>query len=122
MSAVPKYSLADRPKWWLPRVMKWLAILAFVIGGVFIIFGLIAGYFYMEIPSEDESVKEALYGALSTTFENSGYYLILTGFYGLILWLASKAVDKVDQLVWLNASDEDRDFILKKRKRKNAKN
>lgn len=42
-------------------------------------------------------------------------------FYAGIFWLVSLAVDKVDQLVWLNASDEDRGFILQKRNRKNAK-
>jgi len=115
------YTLSDRPPLRMVSWLKWLAIAAFVLAIVFIIAGLIAGYMYMEIPSEDESALEALYGALSTTLENAGYYLISTGFFGLILWMASIAVDRLDQLVWLNASDEDRAEIIAKRKKKRVK-
>jgi len=64
------YKLSDRPKWWLPKLMKWGSI------------GIV--------------------------------------FYAAVFWMLSLAVDKIDQLVWLNASDEDREEILAKRKKKNA--
>ena len=110
-----RLSLKDRPPLKIVSWLKWLAIIAFISAFIFIIAGLITGYFYMEIPSEDETATEALLGALSTTFENFGYYLISTGFYGLVLWLASNAVDRLDQLVWLSASDEDRREIISQR-------
>ena len=31
MSTTLKYTLADRPKWWLPRVMKWVSLLTAVL-------------------------------------------------------------------------------------------
>ena len=112
------YKLSDRPKWWLPKFMKWIAVLTAVLALIMWI-----GSLAMEAidtialngsASEEESdalnlsymTDEVLWGALGILF------------YAAVFWLLSLAVDKIDQLVWLNASDEDREEILAKRKKK----
>ncbi len=116
-------TLESRPSWY---VVKWLKVLSFVIFAfsfLMIALGLIAGYLYMSIPAEEESALEAFYGAVSGTLENAGYYGISIGFYALILWLVSQGVDRIDQLVWLNADETDRAYLYNSRKKKkNAKN
>lgn len=117
-NAIDLLTLESRPPW---RVVKWLkraTVVIFAIAVLMIILGLITGYLYMQIPSEEESALEALYGAISSTLENAGYYCIVIGFYALIMWLASQAVDRIDQLVWLNADETDRLYIYNKRKKK----
>lgn len=116
------YKLSDRPNWWLPRLMKWFAILT---AGLALIMWL--GSFVLEAfdimalnggSNEEDSVvldlsylaDEVMWGAIGVLF------------YASVFWMLSLAVDKIDQLVWLNASDEDREEILAKRKKKNAKN
>jgi len=115
-------TLDSRPPWRVVGWLKKLTIIVFVLAVLMIIFGLIAGYFYMQIPSDEETPLEAFYGAVLSTLENAGYYGIAIGFYALIMWLASQAVDRIDQLVWLNADETDRLYIYNKRMRNNAKN
>ena len=115
-------TLEARPPWHVVRWLKRLTIVVFIIAVLMIIFGLIAGHLYMQIPSDEESPLETFYGALSTTLEDAGYYGISIGFYALILWLVSYGVDKIDQLVWLNANQTDREYIYKQRVKTDAKN
>jgi len=116
------YKLSDRPSWWLPRLMKWVAVLSAAIAllmfvGSFILEALDSYALGQTVDGEDSVVlnlsyiaDEALWGSLGILF------------YAVVFWMLSLAVDKIDQLVWLNASDEDREEILAKRKKKNAKN
>ena len=52
--------------------------------------------------------------------ENVLWSMIVILFCVAFIFILSLALDKIDQLVWLNASDEDREEILAKRKKKNA--
>jgi len=119
-SGASKYTLADRPKWWLPRVMKWLTILSVLFALILWLSSMLLEVFMVAALNGDEG-SEAFTELVYFTDEAALAALGVL-FYAGIFWLVSLAVDKVDQLVWLNASDEDRDFILQKRKRKNAKN
>lgn len=107
--------LEDRPKLKLATWFKWLAIIAFALAVLLIILGLLLGYFYIEFSVGDETRSGSILGAVVQVLESLGYYMISLGFYGLMLWLAAKAVDYLDQLVWLNATDEDRRKIISQR-------
>ncbi len=114
------YKLSDRPKWWLPKLMKWVAILATTLSVIMWIGSMaleaVDTYALNGAVSDGDSVAlnlsymadEVLWGAIGILF------------YAVVLWMISLAVDKIDQLVWLNASDEDRAEILAKRKKKDA--
>jgi hypothetical protein len=116
-------TLESRPTWYVVRWLKIATLVIFMLSMIMILMGLVAGYIYMSIPSGEESALEAFYGAISSTLENSGYYGISIGFYALVLWLISQGVDRVDQLVWLNADNTDREYLYNSRKKKkNAKN
>ena len=122
MTNTPKYSLADRPKWWLPKLMKWVSVITAVLALVMWVGSLILesldAYALNSAANEEDSVAlnfsyladEVMWGAIAILF------------YAVVFWMLAVAVDKLDQLVWLNATDADRDFILQKRNRKNAKN
>jgi len=122
MTNTPKYSLADRPKWWLPKLMKWVSVITAVLALVMWVGSLILEsldvYALNSAANEEDSVAlnfsyladEVMWGAIAILF------------YAVVFWMLAVAVDKLDQLVWLNATDADRDFILQKRNRKNAKN
>lgn len=117
-----KYKLSDRPNWWLPKLMKWAALLSAAFAllmfvGSFILEAIDNYALSGSVDSEDSVVlnlsyiaDEALWGALGILF------------YAAVFWMLSLAVDKLDQLVWLNASNEDREEIIAKRRKKNAKN
>ena len=51
-----------------------------------------------------------------------GMYTLTLAFYAGILWLISLIVDKVDQIVWLNATEQDRLNIYNQRQKKKNKN
>jgi len=88
MNTTLKYTLADRPKWWLPLIL-WLGSMLLEWIAVKALNGSEGGEAYLDVAyMADEAVLTTI-GIL---------------FYAGIFWLVSLAVDKVDQLVWLNAS------------------
>jgi len=116
------YKLSDRPSWWLPKLMKWAAILSAVIAllmfvGSFTLEALDTYALSEAVEGEDSVVMNLSYIADEALWAALGIL-----FYAAVFWMLSLAVDKIDQLVWLNASDDDRAEILAKRKKKNAKN
>ncbi|MEP3892267.1 MAG: hypothetical protein ABJN69_17540 [Hellea sp.] len=111
-------TLDSRPPWHVVKWLKRLAIGIFAFSVFMIVFGLIAGYLYMQIPGDGETEIEAFYNAASSLLEDAGYYGLVYGFYALILWLASQGVDRIDQLVWLKADETDRRYIYNQRTKK----
>lgn len=115
------YKLSDRPKWWAVRVFKVLSLFtaAFALIALIVIFVFTTFEVFdvMALSGAEESGSE-----LILYFLDEAVWLSLgLLFYALIFWFLSLAIDKLDQLVWLNASQEDRSEILQKRKKKNAK-
>jgi len=91
---------------------------------------MLIGYFwasYIYRTSEDLKGIEGA-EALTAMMGNPGdllmsiaYYVLSVAFYAGILWLISLILDKVDQLVWLAASKEDRLHIYNQRHKKKQK-
>jgi len=127
MNDFKNYKLSDRPKWWLPRLFKWLAIICAAIG---FITWLISAWLYSMVSFDTVALSEGgdelqeTFTEMSASFlEEASSLLFDTLFIVAFLWLLAIAVDKLDQLVWLNATNEDRSAIIHKRKKKkNAKN
>jgi len=122
MSDASKYTLADRPKWWLPTFFK-------IVGLAIAVIGLIAYFASLSLFAS----AEALYGdsddwddsrevMLGSIMDDTASLAVEALFALAFLWLLAIGLDKLDQLVWLNATDQDREDILAKRKKKNAKN
>ena len=114
------YKLSDRPKWWLPKLMKWVAIASTVFGIIMFIGSMVLEGIDTYALSGGEYDEESIALSLSYFAEEALWGSIGIVFYAAVFWMLSLAVDKIDQLVWLNASDEDREEILAKRKKKNA--
>lgn len=114
------YKLSDRPKWWLPRLFKFLGLAVAAIG---ILSYLASLSFYASadaLHGESEEWQESREVLLGSLMEDTATLAIDALFALAFLWLLAIGLDKLDQLVWLNASDEDREDILAKRKKKNA--
>lgn len=123
MNDIVTYKLSDRPKWWLPKLFRWLAV---IFGGLAAVSYLSSLWIYWMLDNAvsitDETGEDAGESFAGLLTEGSST-LVDVLFYIVFFWVISIAVDKLDQLVWLNASDEDRSEITQKRKKKkNAKN
>ena len=122
MSEVKSYKLSNRPKWWLPKLFKWLAIIS---AGIGLITWLISTWLYSMVTFDvaalsegDEELQETFAEMSAGFLEEASTLLFDTLFIVAFLWLLAIAVDKLDQLVWLNATNEDRSEIIQKRKKK----
>ena len=117
-----KYKLADRPKWWLPTFFK-VVVIALGLMGLIAYFASLLLYaqaetLYGDSDEWDESREVLMGGVMDDTASLALEAIFVVAF----LWLLAIGLDKLDQLVWLNATDQDREEILAKRKKKNAKN
>ena len=126
MSEIRTYKLSDRPKWWLPRLFKWLAVLS---AGIALITWLLSIWLYstvfdvMALNGSSEELQSTFTEMSAGVLEETSTLFFETIFIIGFLWLLAIGVDKLDQLVWLNATDEDRfEIIQKRKKKKNAKN
>ena len=120
---VKKYSLADRPKWWLPKVMKWLTLIGAIMAVLMWLSSTIVYFFHNRIILDEGGPDTAeVYFDMGDFASEAAWASIGLMFYAGVFWFLSLAIDKIDQLVWLNASDEDKEFLIEKRKRKNAEN
>ena len=122
MSDVIQYKLSDRPKWWLPRLFKWLAIIS---AGIGLVTWLMSAWLYSMVSFDSaalseggEELQETFLEMSANFLEEASTLLFDTVFIVAFLWLLAIAVDKLDQLVWLNATVEDRAEIIQKRKKK----
>lgn len=116
------YRLSDRPKWWLPQLMKCMAILSAIVAVIMFLGSLFLEAFGTYTLREAADDKDFVAINLSYMADEVLWGSLGVLFYTAVFWMLSLAVDKIDQLVWLNATDEDREEILAKRKKKNAKN
>lgn len=108
------FKLSDRPKWWVPRVLMWVTFLGLFLSGIFLIASSAFGLIDTMALNGTGDVTLSLWSFA----EEALWTAIALSSYAFIFWLLSLAVDKIDQLVWLNASDEDRAEIIQKRARK----
>lgn len=122
MTEIKTYKLSDRPKWWLPKLFKWLAIIS---AGIALITWLASTWLYSMVAfdmaalnGDGEELQETFLEMIAGFLEEASTLLFDTLFIVAFLWLLAIAVDKIDQLVWLNATDEDRSEIIQKRKKK----
>jgi uncharacterized membrane protein YbhN (UPF0104 family) len=123
MNDVVNYKLSDRPDWWLPKLLKWgsmgLAILVVLMGVLSFILHRIDSY-ALNPDADEENLVFINFAEFASELAWASIDIL---FYVVVFWLLSLAVDKIDQLVWLNATYEDRKEIISKRmKKKNAKN
>lgn len=114
------YKLSDRPKWWLPKLMKWVAILGTALSVIMWVGSMALEALDTYALNGSDSGEDSVVMNLSYMADEILWGAIGILFYAVVLWMLSLAVDKIDQLVWLNASNEDREEILAKRKKKNA--
>jgi hypothetical protein len=118
MSETHEYKLSDRPKWWLPRLFKWLAV---IFGTLAIISYLSSLWIYWMLDNvisvTDETGEDSSENFAGLLTDGSAT-LVDVLFYVVFFWLLAIAIDKLDELVWLNAKDEDRSEIIQKRKKK----
>ena len=119
---IETFNLSDRPDWWVPRLFKRLSLICLVISVIsffgLVVWGGILAFDILALPGESD-FDILGYDFLSETLWTSLGILA----YAVTFWLLSLAIDKIDQLVWLAASDTDRrEIILKRTKVNNAKN
>ena len=100
--------------------MKWVAIGSAVFGIVMFIGSMVLEALDTYALNGSADSEETIALSLSYIADEAFWGSIGILFYASVFWMLSLAVDKIDQLVWLNASDEDREDILAKRKKKNA--
>jgi hypothetical protein len=111
--------LSDRPKWIVPTILKWLTIIPV---GAVLLFFVTAQWAIWELEKLYETaISQPEEGPLPfewgyDLWDLAGELIWLVPTMGF-LWLLSVAADKLDQLVWLNASEQDRREILARRKR-----
>jgi len=117
-----KYKLTDRPKWWLTHLMKWVAVVTALLATVMWLGSFVLQALDIIALNGSREEEDSVAINLSYMADEIMWGAIGILFYASVFWMLSLAVDKIDQLVWLNASDEDREEILAKRKKKNAKN
>ena len=116
------YKLSDRPKWWLPRLMKWIAISTALLALIMWLGSMALEAFDTMALNGGQSEEDSAVLNLSYMADEVLWGAIGILFYASVFWMFSLAVDKLDQIVWLNASNVDREEIIARRRKKNAKN
>ena len=119
------YKLSDRPVWRFPRLLALIARWLLILSVLMMVGGYVWAYFIYDAAAQIEgggALMAAMGGNPGDMFMALGFYILSVAFYAGILWFVSLIVDKVDQLIWLAATHDDRIEILQKRSRKNAKN
>ncbi len=117
--------LSTKPKSRLANVFKWLALLFLVASTICFIGSIVFAYLdQIALTPENTPNDESVYLNLSYMLDELIWGVIGLGFYSAVLWFLSQVLEKVDQIVWLNASIDDRRWILEQRSKKikNAKN
>jgi len=118
--------LTSRPRLKFPKLLAIAARMLFSLS----IAMMLLGYFWASnLYRTSEHLKDIEGAEVLTTMMGNpgdllmsfGYYVLMVAFYAGILWLISLILDKVDQLVWLNASEEDRHHIFNQRQKKKQK-
>ena len=117
MNAEERSLLSKRPQWMVTRVFMWLTVAPVILVFVGYAFSWWAMWEAERfIAASDNTVD---YGTPwdwgYDLYDLAGELIWLIPTVGT-LWLLASVADKLDQLVWLNASDEDRCFIMAKRK------
>ncbi|PHS38271.1 MAG: hypothetical protein COA91_08455 [Robiginitomaculum sp.] len=118
-------TLAARPPWRVPHMLVRAARVLFALS----ILAIVVGYFWAswvyKMSSQTEGLTELMVaygGNPGELLLTVGMYTLTLAFYAGILWLISLIVDKVDQIVWLNATEQDRLNIYNQRQKKKNKN
>ena len=115
-------SLADKPIWRGVKILKWSAIALFVLAVIFFIASIIFGYVDSLILTDEAlSEEDSVAINLSYMLDELAWAAVGLGFYAAVLWFLSQILEKVDQLVWLNADEHDRAWLLKTRKKNKNK-
>lgn len=140
VSVIPeaRLPLSAKPKWIVPRLFKWLSIISFLLLLVAWVVSRWATYELEKLadaslnfdPSDPlykslegfsdyapDPVAEADYGLIAF-FDSAvlelAYFLPSVAF----LWLVALAVERLDDLVWINCDRDDQEAILQRRQRK----
>ncbi len=119
------FTLATRPPWRVPHILVRAARILFALSILAIIIGYFWASWVYKMSSETEGMTElmlAFGGNPGELLLTVGMYTLTLAFYAGILWLISLIIDKVDQIVWLNASEQDRLNIYNQRQKKKKKN
>jgi hypothetical protein len=119
-------TLASRPPLKFPRLLAIAARMLFSLSITLMFIGYFwANYIYRTSEDlkdiEGAEILTAMMGNPGELLMSIGYYVLNIAFFAGILWLISLIVDKVDQLVWLNSSEEDRLHIYNQRQKKKQK-
>lgn len=117
--------LSSRPPWRVPRLLVRVALVMLTLSLLMIVFGSIWANSVYQTTSALESGENPMMLRSHNTSDlliGLGMHAMSIGFYAGILWFISLIVDKVDQLVWMSASPEDKLHIYNTRVKKNAKN
>jgi len=121
----PDFSkLSAKPSWWMLRYLKIAAILFLVLSAVSFVGSVLFGFIDSIALNDPVNEEDSISLNLSYMFDELAWASIGLGFYAAVLWFLSQIMEKVDQIVWLNASNEDRMWIYNRRvkKKSNVKN
>lgn len=116
-------TLASRPPWRVVKIFRWLAILT----AVLTLLGFImSGILYLQVMAlnsaqENTDTENAVSLDIADFLIEAAWSGLGLLFYAVVFWMLALVADKLDQLVWLKASEQDKLHIYNQRqKKKNA--
>jgi len=91
MSEIGKYTLADRPKWWLPRAMKWVSVLTAVLAFIMWIGSMVLEALDDFVLNPDANEEDSVALDFSYFADEIMWGAIAILFYAGVFWLLSLA-------------------------------
>lgn len=106
-------SLFSRPKWWVPTAIFQISIAVFI-GGVVVSIGETMKAYEHATEASDMGVL----GATLAAALQFSWYFVSNCFWAIVAICFGRGIDKLDELVWLAASEPDRQEIVRRRRGK----
>jgi hypothetical protein len=110
--------LSARPKWIVPKIFMWMTLIPFMSVIVFLgasQWAMWEAEKFHALQKDDDTDSVSPFDWGFDLWDVSVEIMWIIPSLG-VLWLLSLVADKLDQLVWLKASDRDRFEILQKRR------
>ena len=106
-------SLSDRPPMNSMRILRKFAYFSGIISVIVNLVSVGSSYvqFRGQYGNLEDYAKAMLVSQTTDTVLSILYYVAIFG----LLWAVAVGIDRIDQLIWLSASDSDREKIIKSR-------
>lgn len=105
-------SLSSRPRWWVPTALMWVSIGVFAVGTLVSVGEAMSSYDHAAADPE----RSASASLLAAVFQFV-WYFVSNCFWAILVICVGRGIDKLDELVWLAASESDRREIARRRRR-----